>query len=155
MNGVEITPRVDTVAAWHDASLSLAAAGTAGERRMIPNRSRSVEADGDSLEPLPPRRPGLADDALAVQLEEVERGEGHGAPRPVARLEHGLDALAAVAGHGLAVQHGRRDRPADLAQPGEPGSRISSRPGRLKAWTVRCSRTWSCARWPSSLGSAL
>ena len=36
-----------------------------------------------------------------------------------------------------------------------PGSRISSRPGRLKAWTVRWSRTWSWARWPSSLGSAL
>jgi hypothetical protein len=49
MNGVEITPRVDTVAAWHDTSLSLAATGTAGERR-IPHRSRSVEADGDSLE---------------------------------------------------------------------------------------------------------
>ena len=47
MNGVEITPRVDTVAAWHDTSLSLAA-GTAGERR-IPHRSPSVEADGDSL----------------------------------------------------------------------------------------------------------
>ena len=36
-----------------------------------------------------------------------------------------------------------------------PGSVISSRPGRLKAWTVRWSRTWSWARWPSSLGSAL
>ena len=59
MNGVEITPRVDTVAAWHDTSLSLAATGTAGERRMIPNRSRSVEADGDPLESLPARRPGL------------------------------------------------------------------------------------------------
>ena len=46
MNGVEITPRVDTVAAWHD--LSLAATGTAGERR-IPHRSPSVEPDGDSL----------------------------------------------------------------------------------------------------------
>jgi hypothetical protein len=46
MNGVEITPRVDTVAAWHGTSLSFAVTGTAGERRMIPNRSRSVEADG-------------------------------------------------------------------------------------------------------------
>ena len=73
MNGVEITPRIDTVAAWHDTSPSLAAGGTAGERRMIP------EADGDSLEPLPPRRPGLAHDALAVQFEHVERGERHGA----------------------------------------------------------------------------
>ena len=44
MNSVEITPRVDTVAAWHDTSLSLAATGTAGERR------RSIEAYGDSLE---------------------------------------------------------------------------------------------------------
>ena len=59
MNGVEITPRVDSVAAWHDTSLSLAATGTAGERRMIPNRTRSVEADGDPLEPLPPRHPRL------------------------------------------------------------------------------------------------
>ena len=50
MNGVEITPRVDTVATWHDTRLSLAATGTAGERRMIRNRSRSVEADGDPLE---------------------------------------------------------------------------------------------------------
>src|SRR6185295_13932377 len=75
MNGVEITPRVNTVAAWHDSSLSPAAMGTAGERRMIPNRSRSVEADGDSLEPLAPGRPGLCHDAVAVQLEDVERGE--------------------------------------------------------------------------------
>jgi hypothetical protein len=44
MNGVEITPRVDSVAAWHDTRLSLAATGTAGERRTIPNRARSVEA---------------------------------------------------------------------------------------------------------------
>ena len=36
--------------------------------------------------------------------------------------------------------------PAELAQRGRPGGkRISSRPGRLNAWTVRCSRTWSCA----------
>ena len=48
MNGVEITPRVDTVAPWHDTSLSLAATCAAGERR-IPHRSPSVEADGDSL----------------------------------------------------------------------------------------------------------
>jgi hypothetical protein len=57
---------------------------------------------------------------VAVQLEQIERGEGHGAPRSGARLENGLDALAAVAGHGFAVQHGRRDGPADLLQPGEP-----------------------------------
>jgi len=37
-----------------------------------------------------------------------------GAARPMARLEDGLDAFAAVAGHGLAVQHGRRDGPADV-----------------------------------------
>ena len=36
-----------------------------------------------------------------------------------------------------------------------PRSRISSRPGRLKAWTVRWSRTWSWTRWPSDFGSAL
>jgi hypothetical protein len=38
----------------------------------------------------------------------------------VARLEDRLDALAAVARHGLAVEHGRRDGPAELLQPGEP-----------------------------------
>ena len=37
-----------------------------------------------------------------------------GAARPMARLEDGLDAFAAVAGHGLAVQHGRCDGPADV-----------------------------------------
>jgi len=31
MNGVEITPRVDAVAAWHETSLSLAASGAAGD----------------------------------------------------------------------------------------------------------------------------
>jgi hypothetical protein len=45
MNGVEITPRVDTVAAWHDTSLSLASPGSAGERR-IPHRSWSVAGVG-------------------------------------------------------------------------------------------------------------
>ena len=72
------------------------------------------------LQALPPDRPRLAHDALAVELEEVERGERHGAARPVARLEDGLDALAAVAGHGLTVEDGRRDRPADVAEPGQP-----------------------------------
>ena len=114
MNGVEITPRVDTVAAWHDHSLSLAATGTAGERRII-------------LQPMPRGRPGLREGAVAVQIEEVERGEGHGASRPVARLEDGLDALAAVPGDRLAVRHDRRDGPADLAQPGQPRKAGSAR----------------------------
>ena len=92
---------------------------TAGSCSVAISRSRPRLEQ--ILEPLPPGRPGLAHDAVAVQLEEVERGEGHGAARPVARLEDGLDALAAVAGHGLAVEDRRRDGPADLAQPGEPG----------------------------------
>ena len=58
---------------------------------------------------------------MAVQLEEVERGEGHGAPGPGARLEDGLDALAAVAGHGFTVEDGRRNGPTDLLQPRQPG----------------------------------
>lgn len=57
MNSVEITPRVDTVAAWHDTSLSLAATGTAGERR-------SVEAYGDSLE-------------VAARVQESACSSGH------------------------------------------------------------------------------
>ena len=91
MNGVEITPRVDTVAAWHDTSLSLAATGTAGEQRII-------------LQALPAGRPGLAHHTVAVELEEVERGERHGPARPGARLEDGLDALATVAGHDFAAR---------------------------------------------------
>ena len=43
-----------------------------------------------------------------------------GLPGSIARLEDGLDALAAVAGHRLAIEDGRRDRPADLAQPRQP-----------------------------------
>jgi hypothetical protein len=41
---------------------------------------------------------------VAVDLKRVERGDGHGASLPVARLEDGLDALAAVAGHDLPVE---------------------------------------------------
>jgi hypothetical protein len=97
----------------------------------VPERLRVVrhrhEADAGRRrleqihEPLAPGRPGLGHDALAVKIEEVERGEGHGAPGSVARLEHCLDALAAVPGHRPAAEHRRRDGPAEVAQPGQPG----------------------------------
>jgi len=78
-------------------------------RRVIGHRHEADARRGhveQILEPLAPGRPGFRQEAVAVQFEHVERGEGHRAPRPVARLEDGLDALAAVACHRLAVQHG-------------------------------------------------
>jgi hypothetical protein len=57
---------------------------------------------------------------VAVQLEEVERGERHGAARPVARLEDGLDTLAPVVGDRLTAKDTGRDRPADVAEPDQP-----------------------------------
>jgi hypothetical protein len=43
---------------------------------------------------------------VAVQLEEVEGGEGHGAARPMARFKNGMDALAAIAGDEATVALG-------------------------------------------------
>ena len=96
----------------HSAGLSSPAEADAGRGHLE-----------EIFEPLPAGRPGLTHDAMAVHLEDIERGEGHGAPRPMARLEDGLDALAAVAGDRLAIEDGRRDGPAELAQPGEPRQR--------------------------------
>ena len=42
MNGVEITPRVDTVAAWHDTSLSLAATGPDGDSLYWPTTTSLI-----------------------------------------------------------------------------------------------------------------
>ena len=39
---------------------------------------------------------------------------------PVASLEDGLDALASVTSDGLTIKDRGRDRPADLAEPGQP-----------------------------------
>jgi hypothetical protein len=68
---------------------------------------------------VPPNGPRLAHDAPAIELQEVERGERHGATRSVARLENGLDVLAPVSGDGLTVKDGGRDGPADVAKPGQ------------------------------------
>jgi hypothetical protein len=91
---------------------------------VSPTRSDEVDAERGRLEhilqALPPDRPRLAHDALVVELQEVERGERHGAAGPVAGREDGLDALAAVAGDGLTLKDRGRDRPADGAEPDQP-----------------------------------
>ena len=90
---------------------------------------------------------------VAIDREEVERGEGHGAPRPGAPVKDGLDAFAAVAGHSLAVEDRGRDRPADLTQPGEPwkGDQLPSRAAEGVDGAMVAHMN---PRWPSSLGSA-
>ena len=80
----------------------------------------------------------------------AQRGKGHGAARPGARLEDGLDAdLPSPATASPSRMTGATGDRMSCRQ-ASPGRRISSRPRRLNAWTVRWSRTWSCARWPSS-----
>ena len=73
-------------------------------RARLPSRARGREteplnglADEQVFQALAALRPWLPHHASAVQLEHVKRDEGEITADPVPLLEHGLDALVAVA----------------------------------------------------------